>query len=211
MGLGPGPSPPMPVPPVERGAALAKMFPMPRLFLITNTMDGKATGTAQFCMGADSIARQLDSLSAIAKDPKLTAGCTHTVDHKAEGATHVVWSCPKGAGLMGPGCTQTIDRTAEGGVRIEMTCDKAAGASRAMHMTMEADGQMKEMRQHMELPMDMLQPPRTLVSETHMVQAGDCPADLKPGEARMADGTKIDLTAMFARSGVAKPTAPTSK
>jgi hypothetical protein len=207
MGAEPAPAPQSEIPAEQ----IAKILPKPRLYLITNTSNGKTDGPSQFCMSGDSILQMLDGLGSLAKDPKLTEGCTRTVDRKPDGAVHIESSCAKGAsGFPGGGCTQTIDRDA-GGVRIDMTCDKAAGASMPLHMTMQADSELKEMRQRMEMEVGAA-PPRTLVSETDTVQAGDCPADLKPGEMRSADGTKTDMSKLFAgpaaTPGAAKPSEP---
>jgi hypothetical protein len=168
--------PPLPVTPETPAARLARLFPEPRLFEVEISRDGKPADLAQFCVGADSITRQMDSVRAHAEDLK----------------------------PLSTGCTSKRETTPDGGFRLEVSCDKAAGAVTTSHTVIQADGAMNEMRQRMELQMDMLQPPRTVVSETHMVRKGACPADLKPGEMRMPDGTKMDVAGMFGLSPAAK-------
>jgi hypothetical protein len=151
-------------------ARMAKVLPTPRLYEMSRTTDGKADSGAQFCVGADPILKLLDSFRARADDPKpLSKGCTHRVERQPDGAVH-----------------------------MEMTCDKAAGAATTSHLVMDADSQMKELRQHMEMELDVFQPPRKVVSDTRMAQVGACPADLKPGEMRMPDGQKVDVLGLTA-------------
>jgi len=181
--------PPLPVTPDPAGA-LAKLLPTPRLYELTMTRDGKTDPATLMCMGADPIVKMLEGLRAsLAKKPVADA-----------------------AKELSKGCTHNLTRAADGSAHMEMACDKAAGAATTSRMTMDVDGQFKSMRQRMELEMDLGGgPPRTVAAETRMAQAGDCPADLKPGQMRTADGRTVDVMGMFAAlSGAvgSKPDAP---
>jgi hypothetical protein len=160
---------------------MAKFLPTPRLFEITRVQDGEAGASLQFCMGAGPMMAMVEaSLRARAVDRKPQSG----------------------------GCTHKIEGTAGGGFHLETTCDKAAGAAMTSRSVLETVGGMQEARLHDEIQADDLKPPRTIVSDTRLVQVGACPADLKPGEMRMADGTKFDTTGIVGRPAGANGAKP---
>jgi hypothetical protein len=167
MGAAPGTSPPLPVAPESREARMARMLPTPRLFEITTVIDGKTNGPALICESAESMLRRTQAVPArapaAAADAKSSlAGCRHTFERRPNGAAH-----------------------------IEMICDKAAGAPRDMRSIADLVGEMQDVRHHLEVTYDG-PPPRKMVMDSHTVMKGDCPADLRPGEMRLADGTKVD-------------------
>ena len=162
--------PPLPVRPLSRPELAAKLLPTPRLFEVTTVIDGKPQGVAQLCQSAETMLRQRE--------------LSRAANHSAR---------PPAAG-----CTHTFARRPDGGSRLEMTCDKAAGAPATSHSTTDTDGQMRDMRQHMEVTYEG-PPRRTRVIDTRTIMKGDCPAGLPPGAVRTPDGGTRDLAAAAAR------------
>ena len=180
MGANPAPplaAPPLPVPPSpqDRAAYMAKVLPTPMLYAIRNTVDGKAGPTGEACLSAESVARQAD----VART-------------RVAGGDRPAWQ----------GCTHTSKLLGGGGMHMEISCDKAAGAERTYRAVSDIDGQLG-MRQHMEAQVDGPKGPRTLVTDVSIEAMGACPADLKPGEMRLADGRKVEAAAALSR-GAAK-------
>jgi hypothetical protein len=165
MGADP-PGPPMPVPPVSHSERLARVLPTPRLFEITMTLNGKTRGPTQYCMSAETAARQAEATRARA---------------------------PAQTTPPGQGCTHRTERGPTGSMHMEMVCDKAAGAAATFRSTADQEPGMRDFHHHMESQAG--EPPRTIVSDTHIVQLGDCPADLKPGQMRGPDGRVRDMVA----------------
>jgi len=160
----PRPMPPLPVPPVERGEAMARAFPTPRLFEITMTVNGKREGPTQYCMSSESAARQI-------------------ADVRARAAARTT--------PPGQGCTHHSELRPVGSMHMETVCDKAAGASTTYRSTMDGDAGMRDFRHHLESQTG--QPAHKQVIDTHVVQLGDCPGDLKPGQMRLSDGRVRDM------------------
>jgi hypothetical protein len=167
MGADPPPGPPMPVPPVSRAERLARVLPTPRLFEITMTVDGRSRGPTQYCMSAETAARQAEAVRARA---------------------------PARTTPPGQGCTHRTERGPGGGMHMETVCDKAAGAAATYRGTADQAPGMRDFHHHMESQTG--DPPRTIVSDARIVQLGDCPADLKPGQMRGPDGRVRDMAAL---------------
>jgi hypothetical protein len=97
------------------------------------------------------------------------------------------------------GCTRSHDKRTDGTVHMEMRCDRAAGGRMSYFMT--TDGTTDNFRSHTETyGFDPITgAPKTMVRDSHVVRLGPCPADLKPGQIRRANGTVIDTSGELAR------------
>jgi hypothetical protein len=204
----PPPAPPLPVPPVEHrvgradpplpapparnfGEAMAQMFPTPRLFAFSVTVNGRAAPGSKMCLGGAGMAQAMGPDLPRRAPGEARAGAPRT-------------------GLAG--CATKNVRGAGGALHFEMTCDKAAGASASFRMVSDIAPGMREMRRHSESPADPALGRPAMVSDSRMVQLGDCPAGLKPGEVLMDDGTKVDAMArLSARRASAAKTSEAPK
>ena len=111
MGAGPAPAPRAATDAAK--AAVAKVFPTPRLFRAEIVHQAPLrTDTVQMCMGAETMRPFLEAAKA---HPELGA-------------------------QLNKGYTHSRVQTRDGGVKIEMACDKAAGATWAMRMATEGAG-----------------------------------------------------------------------
>jgi hypothetical protein len=181
MGADPPPMPPLPVKPLSHEALAAKLLPTPRLFKMELTRQGEPTSEAQICMGAETMRAALGGVEA---------------RHEAAPARS-----------PSTGCVQSLAKTADGWNTSDRVCDKLAGAERTSHITTESRGDMSEVRTHLEMQAEVDGKPRTIVQQTHMTMLGDCPADLKPGQMRLADGKVVDFPRV--PSAAAKPPTTT--
>ncbi|WP_394761872.1 DUF3617 domain-containing protein [Phenylobacterium sp.] len=145
-------------------AAILKVFPTARLYQITATgnVPGQVNGS-QMCLGPEFMRK---FAGAFVENPKAFVA-------------------------LGKGCTFTRDKKDDGSVRMEMSCDKAAGSYATNRMVIE--GTMKDIHQHMDVVLDLgAGEPKTISTDTHMVDVGECPANMKSGQFRSADGTITD-------------------
>ena len=163
--------PPMPVSPFNPPST------EPYLERITATgSEPAALRNMEICMDPGAMARTAQAARARAQadpsPPKPLPGCTHSFEHRPDGTVH-----------------------------SEIACDRAAGA-RSSYRTV-SDGTPGDMRMHWEsYGFDSnTGEPKTTVRDTHLVRLGACPADLKPGQARLADGTVINIPSREALSG----------
>ena len=116
---------------------------------------------------------------------------------------------PKKASGWPQGCTHRIDRKPDGEGHMETSCDKAAGAFQTFRIMVDSTAGLRQVRQHMEAPIDLGSGPTTMAMDLQMAQAGDCPAELqKPGTARMADGSVIDTSTILTALLHAAPPTP---
>lgn len=185
MGAGPGPSTPTAAQSdAERlaaaNAAILKVFPTPRLYHMAIT--GNAAGQMdgiEMCFGAAIFAK---FAGAFVQDSKATAE-------------------------LSKGCTQTLTHNADGSMRVEITCGAASGLG-ATHMVIE--GTVKDIHQHMEVSLNLGEAqPRTLITDMHMTEIGECPAGMTPGQMRKPDGAIIDpLGDLMKTDADAKGNAP---
>jgi len=161
---------PVPAPPskAEQQAAadvaIAKVLPSARLFrmTVTGTAPSSVNG-AEMCLGPEFMRR---FAGLVIDNPEAVAG-------------------------FGKGCVHTRDKKPDGSIRVEVRCDKATGAFATGQMVME--GTIKDLHQHQEFVLDLgAGGPKTYSTDSHMVDVGPCPADMKSGQARMADGKIID-------------------
>jgi Protein of unknown function (DUF3617) len=183
------PAPPLPVTPLSRDAVMARMLPAPRLLKMEMTTGSPpTTRTTLTCMSAQSARENMLRVEALRA------------------------AKPAQAPASSQGCTRTHTMTADGWVKVDMVCDKAKGAARTSHMTIEsrggAGGEMGESRARMETQTEVGGVVRTQVMQTHTTPLGPCPADLKPGQMRGADGKVVDVGA--AAAVVVRPPAPKS-
>jgi hypothetical protein len=177
----PGAAPAAPATKAEQAAAasaaILKVLPSPRLFQITTTRSYPAhVDETQMCLGPDLMQKLV---GAAIEHPKETA----------EFAT-----------ALSKGCTNSRETKAEGAMRMEMRCDKAAGAFATSRMVIE--GTLKDMHQHMDMELDLgASAPKTVSTDAHFVDAGPCPADMKSGQMRTADGKVVDPLGLVAAAG----------
>ncbi|MBS0332450.1 MAG: hypothetical protein JSS35_06755 [Proteobacteria bacterium] len=147
--------------------ASGKAAGQPYLERMTTTGDGPEIGVVEMCVDPAATLRVVEEIKA--NRPALTplAGCTHSTEKRPDGSRH-----------------------------SEIVCDRAKGAARSYRMV--SDGVAGDMRMHSET--HGFDPntgaPKTTVRDTHMQRLGACPADLKPGDARMANGTIIRRAAI---------------
>ena len=154
-------------------AAIAKVLPTARLFrmTVTGTVPSPVNG-AEMCLGPESM-RKFAGL--VADNPEAVAA-------------------------LGKGCAQTREKKADGSMRVEVRCDKASGAVFTGHMVLE--GTMKDIHQHQDMVLDLgAGEPKTYSTDTHMTEVGPCPATMKSGQIRTADGQIIDPLAALAALG----------
>jgi hypothetical protein len=167
-----------PAPDAAKAAALQagmqKLLPTPRLFKVTMTGSLRPPGPGlEECMGGADLAKRVGE---IASRPR-----------------------PAGAPPPGAGCTHSRVTRPDGSFHSEIRCDVAAGAARTYRTT--TDGSIKDIRSHTE---NVITDPQTGVSRTQtrdsrMQDVGPCPANMKSGEVRTADGRIMDPAAELAR------------
>lgn len=193
MGADPAPgagpqTPPMPVRPLSRDELAAKFLPTPRLFeMVVTEQTPPMSVTTQVCMGADTLRAGMNGGEA----RRRAAGA-------AGGA----------AADLSKGCRMSVSTTADGWTRMERVCEVAAGAARTSRMTNDFRGGMSEARTHLETQIEVDGATRTRVMDTHMTMLGECPADLKPGQARRPDGKIVDFPATASGAAGVKPPGP---
>jgi hypothetical protein len=153
-------------------AAVDKAFPTPRLYkvTITGSMPNPLDGVSM-CLGADLL-RKIVGVSV---------------------------KYPEAAAALTKGCTEARETHEDGSLRVEIKCDKAAGAMMTSRTVVE--GTVKDMRRHTEIEMDLgaAGAPKTMSTDWHMVDAGECPANMKPGQLRNANGEISDPLAELAK------------
>jgi hypothetical protein len=107
---------------------------------------------------------------------------------------------PKAVEALEQGCASTRDKRDDGSIRIDIRCDKAAGAFATGHLVIE--GTMKDIHQHMDMVLDLGGGgPKPMWTDSHMVDMGACPANMKSGQVRSADGTITDPLASLGMAG----------
>ncbi len=156
----------------EAEAALARMFPRPRLFRTTMTRSwAGGPNSIEMCMGAELVGNLM-------RDAALR---------------------PHSATRSATGCTLIYKTHTDGSFYYERTCDKQAGAARTMHVVME--GAPKDMRQHVEFVQDgsPSAEPQIVSTDMHSVDIGPCPANLKPGQILGPNGQITDPVAVRAK------------
>ncbi len=173
-----GADPPLPVSP-SSDAAMARFLPTPRLFKMEVTRQAPlSSDTVLMCMGAETMRSTLGAF----KDRRAAAAAPTT------------------------GCTSSRTRTSDGGMKTERVCDKAAGAARTSRTVTVMSPDLRETRVHTEIEMDPARKTPTVVQDRRMTLLGDCPADLKPGQARQANGEVVDVGGVLA--AMATPPKP---
>jgi hypothetical protein len=136
---------------------LARLFPTPKLYKISAASNGAPTVSVQACMGAAQLVAGTSGLGQV-------------------------------GGAAGPaagrGCTETAEQAPDGSLHSELACTKAAGAKMDARVVTDIDGGAKTIRQQMQVKDDDGPVARFESLEATATQAGDCPADLEPGQMR---------------------------
>jgi hypothetical protein len=129
----------------------------------------------------------------ISGDPKMSGVFEECVDLAARGTSAGAPPLARPAHAPPPltGCTSAYQMRPGGSIHREMSCDRAKGAKASFHMI--SDGTPSDLHVHMERhdAGSSAGPPKTIVSDSHMVRLGPCPADLKPGQRRRPGGPVI--------------------
>jgi hypothetical protein len=149
----------------EIDAAVARLFPTPHLYsiVVSGTLGQQADGS-QMCLSAEMIRKLISSVS----------------------------QRPAPKGLPTKGCSERHAQKPDGSFRFELSCDRSAGAASTVHIVME--GAAKDMRHHLEMVVDdpASDAPRIISVDSHLTDAGPCPANMRPGQFRTAAGEIVD-------------------
>jgi hypothetical protein len=130
----------------------------------------------------------------ITGDPKMSEVFEACIDMAARAKSARARAEARKADAPSPvtGCTNANNMKPDGSIHTEMSCDQAKGAKTTFRVV--SDGTPGDLRVHSE--MHGVDPAtgaaKTMISDSHLVRLGACPADLKPGQMRRPGGPVID-------------------